>query len=140
MILFFTSFTNRFSNGSSPSNSSVSNINLPIAKVESNLSSQQCQLQTSTESLADYQPAAPEVVLPQRSSRMVKLADISDEGKKCDISIKSKESVDLKDLESKPSTQSKEKEPSVSLSCVPSAALNVVGEMEHAGDKFLKVS
>lgn len=110
---------------------------METAKDKSSFSSQQCQLQTN--SIADHQPAAPQVVLPQQSSPMLQLTKTCVAEKQCEINNKPEEFDALKELESKPPTESNEKAASVSLPGVPSGTLNVEEKPENAGHKFLKV-
>ena len=70
---------------------------------------------------------------------MLQLTSTRVEKKQSEINIKSEEYDALKELESKPPTESNEKATSVSVPAVPILALNVEETSENAGHKFLKV-
>lgn len=124
--------------GSSPSNSSTPGSISSSAKAETVHIAQRLQHQTSTESLADLQPAAPEVVLPQQS---LSVSPIMKEDK-IPVALTSKIS-DTSNVnsvvESKCSTKPQE-DSSLSFSATPTVPIIEEKEEENAGHKFLKVS
>ena len=124
----------RLSNGSPSSKPPVSNKTVQSSEVKSSLS-QHLQQQTSTGSLADCQPAAPEVVLPQQSSSMSK-KDEKIDGKLGSGICGNSEAISAET--SKPSLKIVE-DVLVSSAVVPTAAHTGEGESENAGHKFLKI-
>ncbi|XP_034242620.1 uncharacterized protein LOC117646062 isoform X2 [Thrips palmi] len=131
------SLGSRFSDGStpSPSNFSAPGSTVRSAKVETLHTVERLQHQTSTESLADLQPAAPEVVLPQQSpsvspmSKEVNTPVVLTTGT---ADISNVVPVEESKFSSKP-----QEEPS--LSTAPRVPILEENEEENAGHKFLKI-
>lgn len=129
----------RLSNGSSPLNNSAPSSTSPRGKAESICSVQQLQLQTSTESLADLQPAAPEVVLPQQSPS-ASLMTKEDNTSVVPLKTESDKTSNVGSVqEAKLAAKTVEKGSSASLPITSPGTVDEKPE-EKAGNKFLKVN
>lgn len=122
----------RFSNGSSPSNTVATPS--PVTKKESVTISP--LMQTSTESIADLQPAAPEVVLPQQSPTSASMSEVLEsivDKSKCEPKVSAPAELELQ-------SNSTGKEVCSSTSSIAVELGVEETKDENAGHKFLKVS
>ncbi|KAE8741145.1 hypothetical protein FOCC_FOCC013307 [Frankliniella occidentalis] len=128
----------RSSNGSSPSNSVVTKSTSSNGK-EEYVSTSPSILQRSTESIADLQPAAPEVVLPQQSPSNSPMTKV-DETVVNELESKSVPNVHFSQDQLQPQpSKITEEHVSSAVSAVSKELPKEDEKEENAGHKFLKI-
>lgn len=132
------SFGPRVSNGSSPIASKLSS---PGAQNEIASNTLQMQQKASSKSLslADLQPAAPEVVLPQQSPSVSSMTNVDVTGIDKEESVTTDPAKVSACQESKPNRKIHEDDPPASMPAVSPEEPRTDETVENAGHKFLRI-